>query len=136
LAKPASMHDEILDMVEQGLGIELHPPYIPFGMFRDGELIGGVIFNEYNGANIEVTVYAPTGMKRGCIRDVMLYVFKDLKCTRLTARTKKSNAPVKKMLRGLGFVYEGTMLRYYGAGPGDSALFYRLDPENAERWLS
>jgi RimJ/RimL family protein N-acetyltransferase len=73
-------------------------------------------------------------MKRGCIREAMHYVFKDLKCTRLTARTKKHNAPVRKMLIKLGFVYEGTMQNYYGAG--DSALFYRLDPSSAERWLS
>ena len=128
--------DQIIKMVEEGLGIDIHPPCLPFGIYRDGELIGGVVFNEYNGANIEVTVYAPVGMKRNCIRQVMHYVFKDLKCTRLSARTKKSNAPVRKMLIKLGFVYEGTMHHYYGAGAGDGALFYRLDPENAERWLS
>ena len=123
-------------MMEGGLGTRLHPPYRVFPIVRNGTLVGGLLFNDFNGANIEWTVFAPTGLSRSAMRFSAQYAFDACHCTRMTARTRRSNTGVKKMLQKAGWIYEGTMQRYYGPLKRDDAHLYRLDREAAERWLA
>lgn len=127
----------VADVVGFGLGVVFSGPYVAIGFMDDGGNVrGGAIFNHYNGSNVEVTVYAPKMAARGLIRAVLHYVFVQLKCNRLTARTRRDNKLAQKSLMRLGFKFEANLPLYYGPNKNDAAILYRMDRETAlKRWL-
>lgn len=124
----------VANFVSAGLGVRIHPPYTAMGWVAVDEsgnwkLVSGAIFNDYHIASIEISFYGK--LTRQCWRDILDYVFNQLKCLRLTARTKYSNVTVRQMLPKHGWVYEGTLKRFYGSAKSHGALVYRLDAEEA-----
>lgn len=125
---------DVAPWVSEKLGVSIHPPYISFAVEDQFyTLRGGVILNDWNGANIEITLYCPGAYRRELAKQVFEYVFRQLECKRLTARTRHDNKDMQKMLDQLGFEREGTMKNYFA--PGVDAHIYRLDPDRAERWM-
>lgn len=124
----------VAEFVATGLGRKIHPPYTAMGWVAvDGsgnwKLVSGAVFNDYHGASIEISYYGK--ITRQTCRDIYNYVFDQLKCLRLTARTKHSNATVRQMLPQHGWVFEGTLKRFYGSAKSHNALIYRLDADEA-----
>ena len=119
--------------LEQKLKIKFWPPYFALGFAtNEKKPICVVLFNEYNGANIELTIYADRGMvTRTVIRYLAEYVFNQLKCRRLTVRTKKRNKSVLKLAPRLGFKYENVVSRYF---PDDDAVVFRMLREDC-KWI-
>lgn len=126
----------VASWTEARLGIRLIPPFVAFGIVDDeGVLCGSIVFNGYNGSNIEASVFGTACAQRRFLRAVMHYVFVQLKCLRLTCRTKRSNKTVSRQLTRLGFKYEGTLKNYFGPDRGDDAILYALFPKDAARWI-
>lgn len=124
------------DFVARGLGCPLVPPYTGFGLETDaGNMTTGALFHEHTGAQITVAVYAPGAFRLGFIRAIMNYAFVQLGCVRLTARPRRKDKAMRMFLPKLGFVYEGTMRRFYEAAPAGDAFLFGLMRENAGRWL-
>lgn len=134
---PIFGHDDaIAEIVGKLLGQTIHPPYTAIG-FTDhqGNLCGGAVFNSYNGSNIDLTVYLPR-TDRAAIKVIVAYVFVQLECNRLTARTKTTNVRAKKALEKIGFKFEAVLKNWFGPGKQNSGVMYRLDKQTAlERWL-
>lgn len=129
--------DAVAAYVSAGLKVApIHPPYTAFGIQNDdGELIGGILFNHYNGANIEATVYGRSIANRTVIRAMLHFVFVQCRCTRLTVKTRRSNRLVQELAPRLGFVSEYVQPRYFGPTDDDDAFVFVLWPETARRWL-
>lgn len=131
--------DEIIaTFVGQGLGLTFYPPLTTLGWVQElpGEkwrLSGGAVFNDYNGSNIEISIYGR--LTRQSLRESLGYVFVQLKCLRLTAKTRRGNARMRRLLPRLGFKWEGEMKNYFGPTKADSALVFRMDAKAAERWM-
>lgn len=110
-------------MVQGTLGVTLSPPFIGLCVM-DGEKVKGVVvFNDYTGANIEMT-----GVGTGCwspsiIRDLARYCFKQLGCRRVTARTAVSNAKAIRALERIGFQREGLARQWFD---GEDAIVFGL----------
>lgn len=123
----------IANFVAQKLKITFWPPYLALGFVADNHRpMCAVVFNEYNGSNIEMTIYADKGgITRGVIRYISQYVFNQLKCRRLTVRTKKRNKFVLKLAPRVGFTYEHVASRYF---PDDDAVVFRMYREDC-RWI-
>jgi RimJ/RimL family protein N-acetyltransferase len=104
-----------------------------FGYELDGELIGAVIFTEYSGNDMQVTVVTtnPIWWTRRNIRAMYDYVWNKCGCVRLSALCKESNAKSQKLLRGLGFQEEGRLRKYFN--PEDGIVFGQLRSEC--RWI-
>ena len=119
------------------LGIPIEPPFTPMGVVDDisNELIGAIIYNRYNRFDIEISVYAPRAMNRRFIRAAFAYPFEQLGVLRLTARTKRSNKAMCRLLPRLGFVYEATLKHHFGPSRGDDAVLYRMTRAEAARWI-
>jgi RimJ/RimL family protein N-acetyltransferase len=118
------------------LGVTILPPFTGLLITNDaGEIGGAIVYTNYTGANIEVTVYVPALYKRGLIRAALAYPFRQLQVLRLSARTRRDNKAVCSILPRMGFVYEGTMKRYFGPARSDDAIMYRLDCETASKWI-
>lgn len=115
------------------VGKEQHGPYSALGVTRDGALETAVLFNDYNGSNIEIHMVGR--MSRHAIREAFRYAFLQMKVQRVTGKPYRSSIELRDRLLRLGFVPEGVMHRYYGPSSDDDAIVYRLDRDAAEKWM-
>ena len=128
--------DAVAQWVAANLGVTIAPPYVALGVLdAAGVLIGGAVFSGYSGANIDVTIYGPRAMTREALRAGFAYVFSQLRCERLTARCKRSNAVMRRLMDRLGFRYEGTQRRYWGSDRNSDAMVYGMTREEC-RWIN
>jgi hypothetical protein len=115
------------------MGVDFEVPYAAMGILgQSGQLEGGVIFNGFNEADVEVTLYAPRRLSRALFRVICSYAFETLECNRMTARTRASSLVVRRVLTGTGFQEEGMLRRYYK--DGEDAVLYGMTKEDC-RWL-
>lgn len=81
------------------------------GVFRRGQLIGGVVFHDYNEARRDISITAAFTSPAWCLpdtmRQIMAYPLDKLKCTRCTARTTRGNKAARAFNERLGFKVEG-----------------------------
>lgn len=127
---------EVANWLSGQISQPIVPPYVCVGFIKNGQLAGAALFNDFNFSNIELTIYGPGCMTRQAIRFVFLYAFDLLKVNRVSARTRRSNAVMRKLLPRLGFTYEGTARRYYGPERADDALLFTLFPDSARKWMT
>ena len=112
-------------LVEAHLSVDIRgTPFAGIVIETDnGGICGAVVFNDYAQGNIEMT-----GVGHGCwtpkvIRGLARYVFGQLKCRRVTARTSVNNHAARQALRALGFRQEGRVREWYGK---EDAILYGL----------
>lgn len=122
---------EVQGYIERTLGVTIAPPTRAFGFVDSaGRPLCAVVFNDYNGANIELTMVAER-MTRGVLRYLAHYAFVKNGCRRLTVRTRKRNKPAIRAAQRLGFQYEAVVKRYF---PDDDAVMFRMFRETCP-WL-
>lgn len=114
------------------LGTVLYPPFYAAGIARDDndKLVGALVFNDFNGFQIELTAYGPGALSPSVLKQVSEYVFNQLGVERVSARTRKSNVRTRRLL-AKHFEFEGVLKRYYGK---EDALLYRMFREECP-WL-
>lgn len=118
------------------LGISIIPPFTSMGIVNDADqLVGAIVYNHYNKFDIEITIYAPGCFNRRFIRAAFAYPFEQLNVLRLTARTKRSNKTMCRLLPRLGFVFEATLKNHFGPTRGDDAILYRMSRADAAKWI-
>ena len=105
--------ERVARFVSERLGVSFCPPFVAMGIERDGAIVGGVLFNQFEGANIHVSV-AGSGWTLPFLRAVGAYVFDQLGCLRMTLTTEHE-AVADYALR-LGGAVEGRMRDYFGEG--------------------
>jgi len=127
-------HEEVAAWVGDRIGDLISPPYVSIGAEREGQLCAGVVFNGWNGANIDISLASDGQLTRGAIRGIYHYVFEQSKATRATAHTRRSNKVMRRMLPRLGFEFEALLRQYYGPTKGDDAFVFVLFPENARKF--
>lgn len=127
----------VADYVFNNLGLALVPPYTAIGGTKDGKtLCIGAVFNQFNGSNIEITLFGPGGLTRGNIRGVYHYIFEQLKVNRVSAKTRRSNKSMQRLLPRFGFKFEGISARYFGPQKADDAIRFVLFPDDARKWIN
>jgi hypothetical protein len=106
-------------------GQEIVPPYTAFAtVAADGQISGAVLFNDLQEASVELSMVATRPLSRALLRLASQYAFGDLRCRRVTARTRASNLPVRRFIEKAGFKQEGVLRSYYP--DGDDAILYGL----------
>lgn len=100
---------------------------------KDDKILAAVIFENYNGHNVDVHIYAKGHMDRKCIRTVFSYAFNTLKCVRLTSLLPIDNSVMRSIIERLGFEKEGTLKNYYGLDKHCDV--YRMDSVKARKWI-
>ncbi len=105
------------------------------GLEQDGELIAGVVYENYTGKNITMHVAAVPG-KRWLNREFLFrsfaYPFLQLDCNRVTGLVRADNLEAQKFDEHLGFKKEG-LLRQACEGGTDLILYGMLKTEC--RWI-
>ncbi|MCY1741156.1 GNAT family N-acetyltransferase [Ensifer sp. SL37] len=105
--------DRVAAFVAKTCGIDFLPPWTCMGIESEGEIIAGVVFHCFEGANVHLTI-AGHGWTRGFLRAVGEYIFETLKCERFTLTTEQP-AVVNLGVR-LGGQVEGLMRNQFGRG--------------------
>lgn len=105
--------ERVARFVSERLGFGLCPPFTAMGLDRDGEIIGGVVFNMFEGADVHVSV-AGRGWTREFLKAVGSYVFDTLRCERMTAVT--ADEVTATFAERLGGQHEGVLRNHFGRG--------------------
>lgn len=104
------------------------------GWLKDGELVAGVAYAEWNGPNI-VCHIASDGSKRWLTRAFLWYMFdypfNQLECKRITVCVGEGNAASRRFVTHLGFKLEAKLA---GAHPTGDLLIFRLLKHEC-RWI-
>jgi len=85
-------------------------PFTAMGLEAGGELIAGVVFNCYTGADVTLTFAAEKGKlwgRRQWVASVFAYVFEQMGCIRCSVDVAESNPSSMAVIEGLGFTQEG-----------------------------
>ena len=100
-----SENERVAAFVAAQIGVPFfHPPYQAIGWENPaGELVGGAIFNRWNGASIELTIAGRGTVCRGSWRAMAHYAFEQLKARRVTVVVKAGNTRVREMAARFGF---------------------------------
>jgi hypothetical protein len=103
----------VAEFVSARVGAAICPPYTTMGLVHRGVLMAGVVFNQFEGFDVHVTV-AGSRWTRGFIAAVGEYVFGQLGCLRMTATTEQGS--VINYAARLGGEVEGVMRNHFGPG--------------------
>jgi len=108
-----------------------HPPstswgnYNALGLVRNGHLVAGVIYNGFDGANVNMHVGAVSGshwMTKEFLYAAFDYPFNELNRKRISAFIRATNKRTIAFVKKLGFVYEGKLQDFYTDG-GDMVVY-------------
>ena len=79
-----------------------------------GKLVGAILFQCFNGNNVELSYYGRQTMSPGIIRAIARLVTVGMNVSRLTAVTSKRNKKMVLAMQRLGFRFECAQRCYYG----------------------
>tara|TARA_R110002012_G_scaffold167566_2_gene331038 strand:- start:123 stop:551 length:429 start_codon:yes stop_codon:yes gene_type:complete len=87
--------------------------YSFLGIIEDDEILGVILFSDYDGNNIFVhtALDTPRACNRRVIRLMFDYIFNQANCSRATATCDNNYDRIKKLIEGLGFEKEGVLKR-------------------------
>jgi RimJ/RimL family protein N-acetyltransferase len=104
------------------------------GVEREGKLIGGVVYNEWNGVNCNMHVAAENGhwLSRTALWYFFDYPFNQLKVNRVTGLVGEGNLHAREFDEKVGFSLETTLK---GAHPTGDMLVYVMWRKDC-RWLN
>lgn len=99
---------------------QFQAPYTAFGWAdASGQIVGGAVFNAWNGANVELSLAGRGSVTRQAFRDIAAYVFGQLGCRRLSMVTKAANLRLVHQAERNGFAREGMRKDFF---PDDDAV--------------
>lgn len=99
--------------VSERLDVAFCPPFSCMGIERGGEIVAAALFNQFEGANVHVSI-AGGGWSKGFIEAVGEYVYGQLGCERITVTT--GDRAVVGYAKRLGGKVEGVMRSHFGPG--------------------
>lgn len=84
-------------------------PCTALGVVKDGVLLGGVVYHNFTGFNIEVSLAfdSPRWLSRKTLRALFSYPFTQLHCARLTCLAGRKNKKSRRLIEGCGWKLEG-----------------------------
>ena len=100
------------------------------GKVVDGRLVAGVLYEDWNGANIVCHIRGDGNWAcRKFLNVIFDYPFNQIKAQRITAPVSSLNAKSINLVERMGFTLESTLAR---ATPGGDLRLYRMFPEDCK----
>lgn len=118
-----------------GWKIEDAYPFTALGIARDGKIVGGVLYNNYRGHDIQLTAAADDArwLSADVLTEIFKYPYIQLGCSRTTAVTGRKNTRTRKLLEGLGYRLEGVCRK--GLDGKQDAIVYGMLKADC-KWLN
>jgi RimJ/RimL family protein N-acetyltransferase len=109
--------------------------FYAMGIELDGDLVSGIVFNNFNGSNAtaHIAVKRFTKLFPELLHHAIKYAFKENKLKRLTGMVEADNEKALKLDKHIGFEHEFTM-RMAGNN-GKDLIVLVLWPDKCQRWL-
>lgn len=104
-------------------GQTFHAPFCGFVIQDDGFPVGAYIFNCYTGHDVEFTIALSKAPSISIVRQIARDAFVGLGVSRITAKTRMSNAPARRALEAIGCKQESTAYDHFG---DEDAAVYAL----------
>lgn len=119
-------------LARAGGGQYIPGTYSAIGRTKDGRIVGGIIYESFNGANVFCHI-AGEGrwMNREFLRMIFDYPFRQLGVRRMTAMIVSNNEKCINFVKKLGFEKESEMYQAHNEG---DIIIYRLMAKDC-RWL-
>ena len=104
------------------------------GVVRDGELLGGIVYHNYRGHDMEISggFTHPRFISPDVLGQLYSYPFVQLGCARITTVTAKSNRRARRVNEGMGWRLEGVHPR--GLDGVEDAVSYGMLREDCP-WI-
>jgi len=109
-------------------------PSAAIGIADGKRLVAGVVYSNWRGRDIEMSIASedPRWCSRHNLRVLFAYPFRQLRCARVTAITKRKSKTVRRFLERMGFRQEGVIR---GAYVDDDACVYGMLKKEC-RWIN
>ena len=112
---------------------DLKDQYSYIGFIENNNILGGLLFSDYDGHNIFVhlALDTPRVCQRRFIKMMFSYCFIQLKCSRMTAMCVNGYTRNERLLKGVGFTKEGVIRKVMKVKDKfvDSAIYGMLKEE-------
>ena len=109
-----------LRFAEERLGVKFDPRAVTWltSLDQSGRIIGVVVFSRFTAGNCELTAVSTDvkWLSKGMLLSVVLYVFEQLACRRVTAIVAVGNEKSLNLAQQLGFRIEGRLQDWYSSG--------------------
>lgn len=95
------------------------------GLERDGELIAGVLYEGFNGANVWTHIAGVPGghwMTPAFLRYIFSYPFNEMRVNRISCWVTSTNAVSRRFVKNLGFRQEA-VLKGAAKGGADAIIY-------------
>ena len=112
------------EYIDQALGFNISAPFCGFTILNENHhVVGAFIFNGYESGNVELTVASHEKLTIRVIRFIVYLAFVELKCHRITARTRSSNKRAINAIVKAGAKQEGVLREYFN---GEDAIIFGM----------
>lgn len=102
------------------------------GLLKDGKIVSGVAYTEFNGRNVFVHQAHEVPLNRQYLQTIFDYPFNQLKVERVTGVMPSCNEKARKLTEHFGFTLETTLK---GAHPDGDLLYYVMRKKDC-RWIN
>lgn len=120
--------------VHRHTGVPLSHTMKTLGLERAGELVAGVLYDNWNGVNVwmHVAIEPGTYLTPRFVRYAFEYPFVEMGCRRVSGWVEASNAAARRLDEHLGFRVEASLKG--AASDGGDVLVYAMTRDEC-RWL-
>lgn len=109
------------------VGLQYHPQdCYALGVEQDGDIIGGVLYNQWNGASIAIHMAGEPGrpwITRAALKRVFYFPFEYLQVKKIIGYVRQTNTASRRLLEHLGFSLE---TRIEDVFPDGALLVYTM----------
>ena len=123
----------IEQFVSEGIGGNADYSGTSIGLEKDGELVAGVVYTDFNGKSITASIHGKgvNWLNREFLWFIFFYPFKQLEVGRITVTIETFNKKSHNLAQKLGFTHEATLQK---AGRFGDLHVYRMFREDC-KWL-
>lgn len=121
---------KVMELVCPEAKVPYHVGYTAIGLFEDGYVKSGFLFENFNGVNIEAHV-AGEKFTRKMLRFAFGYCFNQLNAKRITVKIGAENKQSLRFVTRLGFEHEATLKDFW---PEGDVFIYRMFKQNC-KWI-
>jgi hypothetical protein len=123
---------EVAKYVQERVSTILFPPFTALGWADDkGKITAGIVFNCWNGPDVELTIANDSGLNRSLIYATAQYVFDQMKCARCSITVQTKDLKTYETALKFGFRVEGVKRRGFG---DEDAIIMGMVREDC-RWM-
>lgn len=115
---------KVMELVCPEANVPYHGGYTAIGLFEDGYVKSGFLFENFNGVNIEAHV-AGEKFTRKMLRFAFGYCFNQLNARRITCKILVTNKKSLLFVKRLGFELEAVFPEYWPTGDVAQVVMYK-----------